>query len=62
MNGMEKNGILDDGLYLSATCVFFFFYRSEVFLLFEYTVCVLCGLSKWQCSLLLDLELFYFIF
>jgi hypothetical protein len=31
MNGMEKNGILDDGLYLSATCIFFIVHRGFSF-------------------------------
>jgi hypothetical protein len=59
-NGMEWNGILGDGLYLSATCIFFLSF-TEVFL-FQYCVWIIEVAVFITTSLLLDLELFYFIF
>jgi hypothetical protein len=43
MNGMEWKRMEYWMMgYICRLRVFFFFYRSEVFLLFEYTVCVCC--------------------
>jgi hypothetical protein len=62
-NGMEKNGIWDDGLYLSATCVFFFFIVQRFF----FFLSILCVCVVWIIEVAVFIAigswaiLFYFI-